>query len=687
MLSRRGPYVCSMAQWLAMAMTALGACSSAPDVAVGPIVRMDFARSSSFYDAPFPSEELRRADGTIDPDRLAQFPNPGQVDLLSQAKALVQKDAHGFAVSGAVYFALTSDLGTTTLPDAAASTASDSPIFLMDLEKKTRQPVVIRYTADGGPFGAANFLSLLPVQGVPLRPGKLYAAVVRRTLSDSQGHPVGPPDAIQQLSAGSQLAGLPDAASAAYRSALATLDSAGVPTADIAGLAVFTTDSPAARMAVFRNDVLARPLPQPITPFQAGEVFPDYCVFNSTLDIPDYQTGAAPYSRMGGGWEVDAAGKPLPPHLERARIVVTIPRMSMPEGGYPTVVFIRTGAGGDRPLVDRGVQAVDGGPALVPGSGPAREFARVGFAGVQVDGPLGGLRNTTGADEQFLIFNVFNATALRDNVRQTALEVILLAHVLPTLQIAAKSCPEVGSTVKLNANRLALMSHSMGSTISPLALALEPLYKAAILSGAGGSYIENIMWKRKPLEVLPLAETLLNYPVDRPLTESDPALTLVQWAAEPADPPIYAAQIVREPGPQAAPRHVLMEQGIVDNYILPNIANATSLSLGLDLAGAPLDENNPKLAGQTPVLSVLPLVGHGQIGLPAAGNVTVGDVKVTAVLVQHPEDGVEDGHNMVFQTEAPKHQYRCFLADFAAGKTPVVEPNASVDAPCPAAAP
>ena len=40
----------------------------------------------------------------------------------------------------------------------------------------------------------------------------------------------------------------------------------------------------------------------------------------------------------------------------------------------------------------------DPGPPRVPGSGPAREFARVGFAGVQVDGPLGGLRNTTGGD-------------------------------------------------------------------------------------------------------------------------------------------------------------------------------------------------------------------------------------------------------------------------------------------------
>jgi hypothetical protein len=36
----------------------------------------------------------------------------------------------------------------------------------------------------------------------------------------------------------------------------------------------------------------------------------------------------------------------------------------------------------------------------------------------------------------------------------------------------------------------------------------------------------------------------------------------------------------------------------------------------------------------------------------------------------------------VFQTPAPQHQYRCFLASFAAG-TPVVPAGDAADAPCP----
>ncbi len=50
-----------------------------------------------------------------------------------------------------------------------------------------------------------------------------------------------------------------------------------------------------------------------------------------------------------------------------------------------------------------------------------------------------------------------------------------------------------------------------------------------------------------------------------------------------------------------------------------------------------------------------------QIALPTGGN--RGDS--TRVVVQHPEDGIEDGHEVVFQTEAPKRQYRCLLASLA----------------------
>ena len=109
----------------------------------------------------------------------------------------------------------------------------------------------------------------------------------------------------------------------------------------------------------------------------------------------------------------------------------------------------------------------------------------------------------------------------------------------------------------------------------------------------------------------PLALALLKYSGE--MYRQYPYLNLLQWAGEIADPPVFGRRLVHEPG-QEAPRHVLMLQGIVDHYILPSIANATSLSLGLDLAGPPLDAGTAELESFLPLASLLPLIGRSTPG-------------------------------------------------------------------------
>ncbi len=183
-------------------------------------------------------------------------------------------------------------------------------------------------------------------------------------------------------------------------------------------------------------------------------------------------------------------------------------------------------------------------------------------------------------------------------------------------------------------------------------------------------------------ELKPIAELILGYPArDRELTEHDPAVSLVQWAAEPADPPVYNLLLLERPQPFP---HILMLQGIVDTYIMPPIANASSLSLGLDLAGQALDAEHPALRHLRSLEPLLPFSGRERIDLPASGNRRSGALdRRTAVVVQHPEDGVEDGHEVVFQTDPPKFQYRCFLESFAAGDMPVVPRAGDPGGECP----
>ncbi len=670
---------------------ALFACKT--DVATSPLtsapsisVNMSFARAS-FFDAPVPSDDLVGADGVAN---VHAWPLPDGVDLGRQLVSMIATDTHGFSQSAGIFFTLSAPIDPSALPDLAGSMRPDAPVFLVAIDGPDagkRTPVTVSFEADPGPFGAPNMLSLIPLQGLPLAPHATYAAVVRRSLKGADGAPMVPSPALSALLGGTAPAGMSTGAYATYRKAIAAIEAGGTAAADIGGIAAFTTGDATAEFDLVKADILAQPTPKPAAPFAKTDTFDGFCVYQTTVSMPDYQAGTPPFQQTGGNWAFDASGKPIVQRHETARIVVTVPRAPMPAGGWPTGIFIRTGAGGDRPLVDRGVQAMTGGPPIAPGTGPARWFAMAGWAGVQIDGPHGGpFRNPTGGDEDFLMFNVNNITALRDNVRESAVELVLFSHMLPSLGFSSSDCAGSSATVAFDTSKLALFGHSMGATIAPLVLAKEPSLRLGILSGSGSSWMENVIHKHAPVDVQPLVELLLGYTGVRTLSEHDPVLSLFQWAAESADPMLYDRAIIAAPEGGAPARNILMFQGIVDHYIEPAIANATTLSLGLDVGGTPLDASNAELmmAGEPTIASVLPYSGRSVITLPVTGNLGASASKVTGAVVQHAADGIEDGHEVAFQTASPKQQYRCFLQSFAAtGRATIVPSGGGADDPCP----
>jgi hypothetical protein len=618
---------------------------------------MDYA-SDAFFDAPFPDEAHRNTDGSVNLDT---FPDIRPSDFVTRLLQVARRTP-GFGVTSPIYFRASAELDPDSVAvEYEASVSPLSPVFLMrvDDDSGERHPIQARFREDGGPWGAPNLVSLVPLQGRPLAPNATYAAVITSVVTDASGDPLETPQSLAALLDGDAPDGMSDDAFGAHRSALEALEAAGVSPDSIRGLAVFRTQDPVVTLEAARELALARPLPE-VTGLALTETFDDYCVYSGMTQMPDYQRGVLPYDE-GGAWDLDQ-----PPNMADARVVITVPRIA-PSGALPTVVMSRTGGGGDRPLVDRGFRAEPGGPTVEPGSGPAREFATVGWAGVSIDGPHGGPRNPMMMDEQFLMFNVNNPEAMVDNIRQSALELALTAHVMNELTVDATDCPGVDSMVTFEARTL--MGHSMGATIAPLTFHVEPLYEALILSGAGGSWIMNVVHKESPVVVRPFAEALLGITGRWMLHEHDPILGILQWAGESADPPAYAARF--EGG-----RHVLMLQGIIDTYILPPMANATSLSYGLDLGGESLDAEEPGLDRFDALEGLLPLSGGEVMPLPAMGNRD----GATTVVVQHLEGGIEDGHEVVFQTEPPKAQYRCFLATLAAGETPTVP---AVDGTCP----
>lgn len=644
---------------LRLGVASLLAVGCRPEPVVGPTIRFDLSRAGGLFDAPFPSDDLL-VGGVVD---LSSFPNPDGVVFVEQVRALGDGVLDGWSTSSAIVFSATEPLDPASLPTLSGAFTADASVFLVDVdpaspERGRRVPVVVTAPA-ATPFGPDYPLVVLPLQGAPLRPTTRYAAIVTDAVRAASGTSLAPGEAMRALASGDPQ-GVDEGVAGALSSALVSVESWGTPRGSVVALAVFTTQDPVAQAVRFTEAARA------YTPLAGGfsltDTFDDYCVFEGTMDVPVFQRGDPPFLAEGGGWSEGASGPELQ-GFETSRVVVTVPRGPQPSGGYPTVVFVRTGGGGDRPLVDRGVRDADG-VVSIPGSGPAMALASVGIAGVSIDGPHGGMRNDGGGDEQFLMFNVANPEALLDNVRQSALELALLPDVIDNLTLDASACG-LGS-VSLSTDRLGLMGHSMGATIAPLTLALEPRYAAAVLSGAGGSYIENVVWKQLPLEVAPIAEVMLGYDAGT-LAEDDPVLSLLQHVGELADPPPY----LRALGERASPPHMLVFQGIVDHYILPPMANALSASAGLDVGGEVLDASTNELSGFLGVEGALELVGRGPVALPVSGNGAGGQ---TAVVVQLPADGVEDGHEVMFQRLEAPPMYACFFADVAAGAVPSVVP-------------
>lgn len=632
------------------------ACQKAPEAIPGTQVMME-APGGSFWDFPFPAD-VRRVEGRVD---LSGFPNPDVNPFVAEIAGLVQGTG-GFGRSSAIGMRFDGPLGA--LPDRFASLDADAGLFLVDVDPASaelgrRWPVVAAFDPFGEPYGALNMLSVLPVPGLALRPNTRYALVVRRELGDANGDPLGVPLAMAQIAAGEPPEGFGDLVP--WVEALETLAD-DVDPADVAAMTVFTTGDPSESLRTLRDDALTRIRP-PDAVFTPAETFDSYCVYHTTIHVPTYQQGTPPFLTEGGNILAGEGGAEYV-RDEIAAVWVTIPRGPTPSGGWPTVVMVPTGGGGDRPLVDRGVHSVAHGPATAPGEGPALWIAAAGYAGVSIDLQHGGMRNPSGGDGQLLMFNIGNPTAMLDNFREAAVEVAWQAHALEGFSIDTTGCG--GDTATLATGQLALLGHSMGATIAPTAAAIEPRYSTLLLSGAGGSWAENILHKQSPLAVRPVAETVIGYTErGKPLTLTDPALSLVQWAGEATDPPLHDVEL--------ADRDVLMFQGVVDTYILPPIANPLSLALRLDLGGAELDD--PRFAEYDALSTLLPLSGRSQITLPATGN----SGAYTRVVVQHREDGIEDGHEILFQTAAPKRQGQCFLASALADAPEVV----SGEAGCP----
>ena len=278
------------------AATVTAACGDNIAGPATPHVLADFTRPTSLYDAPLPSDDLM-SGGTVDVSRI---PNPDVVESVEQVRALLVGN-DGFAATGGVFFPISEALDPTTLPSIATSATAASTAFLIGIDPTApdygvRYPLEVTFEPMAGLYGAPNLLALLPLQGMPMRPATRYAAVATTGLRSASGE---------------ALAAAPADVLARFPDAVTALDAAGVAPAQIAGLTAFTTGDPATAIATVRTAALALPLPVIDTPFVQTDLFADYCVYHTTIPMPDWQSGTPPFNATGGNWLFDGSGQPI----------------------------------------------------------------------------------------------------------------------------------------------------------------------------------------------------------------------------------------------------------------------------------------------------------------------------------------------------------------------------------------
>lgn len=213
--------------------------------------------------------------------------------------------------------------------------------------------------------------------------------------------------------------------------------------------------------------------------------------------------------------------------------------------------------------------------------------------------------------------------------------------------------------VRFDARQFFLHGHSTGSVVGAQMLASNVDFRAGVLTGAGGSWLYNFVVKEATGSAELVAQ-LLAYREGDVADLFDPVLQFASIAWDPIEP-MNQAPLWTDASYRGSPSSVLLVAGLVDTYYLPRMQAALVQAAQLELVGPSLE---PEVVA----------AATGQVSAPAPGRQAV---------VQHAARPGRDGHFVVFDEPAVKHQYGCFFETaITSGLPRVVAPAISADAPC-----
>ncbi|HEY4240082.1 MAG TPA: hypothetical protein VGM88_09715 [Kofleriaceae bacterium] len=617
----------------------------------------------TFWNLPWPSDE-RLTDGGA-PD-LTGFPDRRTLPILVSLESAVG-DRKGWPTMPAAYFRFSVGVPARSLDDVIAPTA-DAPAFLVDIdatspEVGTMYPIVATvipkdsYTPDEG------LVALAPRPGIVLRGDTKYAYVIRTAFAPGFS---AAPDFVALQSDTTSAMGQ------SFAPLWTALDTAGVAKSDVLVATVFTTGDEVAR-AFARSEAIRAAYHPTIDnlALDGGNTYDGFCVLHGTITMPQFQTGTPPFN-TDGRFVLDANDVPQHQADMTIPVVITIPKGTMPQAGWPLYQFFHGSGGLSTGLVDLG-HSDTSADNPEPGKGPGYVVALHGLAAASSALPLNPERFPGASDYEYL--NISNLAAFPETFQQGVFEQRLLADALGALHIpqatlAGCSTTATGGSHFFDPAKLVAGGQSMGGMYTNMTGALEPRWGALVPTGAGG------FWNLMILEsaTLPGGKNLLAASLgvsDADISFVHPGMNLMGLAWEISEPIVYMSRLGHRPLPGHPVRDIYEPVGMGDTYFPSDVYDAAALSYENQEVGPQLwPTMQPALA-----LEGLDGVADYSVHANVDGH--------TRVVVQYQGDGIIDPHYLYRQLDTVKHQYGCFLESFLRDGIATVPAPGGLTDPCP----
>lgn len=638
--------------------------------------------NATFFERPFPMDFERDPDGTVS---LLKFPNPER-KLIIQRYIDAAEILSDFGLNSGIFFPATDLIDEHSLPTLSESVQDDATAFIVNIDKTSRRykekvPALFYVRERTGDFTKRGLITFLPMPGYPLAPDSLYAAVVTDRIRDKKG---------LTPKADSDFVGLRDGrykdsptwagAKEVFQPLWDYLDEIGFDKKNILCATVFRTQNPWREMLALRDYVYSNPARYVDNSLHLVEEYYDYCFVEGRFEVPIFQRGKAPYLTEGGYIEFDEFGMPIVDHYENLRFSLCIPKAKMPKDGFPLLIHAHGSGGSYRTIVDRGARGM---PA---GSGLAWYMSKIGVATASMDAPHHGERDPffihDPSLESLFFFNALNPFAFRDNIRQAAIEQMMLEIMLLDLRIDPKICSGVDASaspdkkIGFDPDNIFFHGHSQGAVVAGPFLGTDTISRAALLTGAGAHMILTMLTKKSPADTYRLLLWVAGLPpTSDELNEFSPLLSLAQMLSESADPINFAQTYFFNPAPAIFPKHILQIVGIDDTYVSKETQYAAALAARMNPVGNILDDL---------WLDRFELLSLDVQSYPVAFNQVAWDESpITAAFVEYVSDGSFDGHFVFYEFNEPKYQALCFFKTLIDSGIPTIfAPKPDPFAPC-----